>query len=230
MLEEVSRRRHRSATSVALATVNGGATVNSGVTVNSGAIGDGTEVGDGRFDDNGEGLGPDFGTAVHAVLEQIDFEDYADLEVVARACAAEAGVDDLAEQVADRVRAALDSPTIDLARSNPHHRELFVAAPIGDGTVEGYIDLCVETDDGLLVVDYKTDQLIGDGAVAAKTDRYRLQAATYAVALEEITARPVIGCRFLFVTADAVVESDVADLEEAKSEVRQLLAAPPEVV
>jgi ATP-dependent helicase/nuclease subunit A len=36
-------------------------------------------------------------------------------------------------------------------------RELYVAAPLGDRAIEGYIDLLYETPTGLVLVDYKTD-------------------------------------------------------------------------
>ena len=42
-------------------------------------------------------------------------------------------------------------------RSRASHKELYVAAPVGDRVIEGYVDLLVETPDGLVIVDYKTD-------------------------------------------------------------------------
>ena len=39
-----------------------------------------------------------------------------------------------------------------------HWREVFVATPVGDTLLEGYVDLLFRDDDGLVVVDYKTDQ------------------------------------------------------------------------
>ena len=175
------------------------------------------------------GFGPALGSAVHAALELADF-DRPDgpgrgdgVARLARACALEWGVANLADEVERRVRAALDSETIDLARRVPHHRELYVAAPAGSATVEGFIDLCLETDDGLLIVDYKTDHLAEPGSVAAKLADYRLQGATYGVLLAQITGRPIAGCRFLFVGSDEVIEADLPDLDRAMEEVRQLL-------
>ena len=54
--------------------------------------------------------------------------------------------------------------------------------------VEGYVDLLVETEDGLVVVDYKTDK---DGDVGAAERRYALQLGAYAVALEAATGSTV---------------------------------------
>ena len=55
--------------------------------------------------------------------------------------------------------------------------------------------------------------------VGSKVAGYRLQAATYAVQLERITGQPVIGCRFLFIGSERVIEADLPDLDEAKAAV-----------
>jgi len=39
-----------------------------------------------------------------------------------------------------------------------YYRQVFVGAPIADVLVEGFIGLLFEADDGLVVVDYKTDR------------------------------------------------------------------------
>ncbi|MEO1059599.1 MAG: PD-(D/E)XK nuclease family protein, partial [Actinomycetota bacterium] len=72
-----------------------------------------------------------------------------------------------------------------------HWRELFVAAPIGQRVLEGYVDLLVRTDDGLIVVDYKTDRWSGHSAERAA--RYRLQLAAYGVALSTVLDEPPVG-------------------------------------
>ncbi|MGB5756582.1 MAG: PD-(D/E)XK nuclease family protein, partial [Acidimicrobiales bacterium] len=138
--------------------------------------------------------------------------------------AAAEGVADLAAEVESRLRSALEAPTVQLAATATHWRELYVAIPAGQGTVEGFIDLCIDTEDGLIVADYKTDALTGPESVAAKVAEYRVQGATYVVALEHLTRRPVVACRFLFIGPDGVIEADIGDLAEAKAEVRQLLS------
>ncbi len=173
-----------------------------------------------------EGSGAALGSAVHAGLELVDFAEPGDLTALAASSAAAHGVPDLAGEVHRRIEAALGAPTIRLATTNPHWRELYVAIPTGpdgSGTVEGFVDLCIETDDGLLVVDYKTDEVVTSADVVDKVANYRIQGATYAVALEHVTGTPVIGCRFLFVGPDGVIEADVDDLAAATAEVRQLL-------
>ena len=94
---------------------------------------------------------------------------------------------------------------------------MYVAAPVGERgrLVEGYIDLLFEDERSeLVVVDYKTD---ADLETAA--DRYRLQAATYALALETTLGRPVARAGFVFCRPDGAVEREVTDLPAAIGEV-----------
>ena len=54
------------------------------------------------------------------------------------------------------------SPRVRQRRPRPHWRELYVAAPVGDRLLEGYVDLLYRDRDGLVVVDYKTDHAPDD--------------------------------------------------------------------
>ncbi|MFV0524305.1 MAG: UvrD-helicase domain-containing protein [Acidimicrobiales bacterium] len=169
------------------------------------------------------GAGTAIGTAVHAVLQEIDFDRPDGLEALAAVEADRQDVADRADLVARLARSALDAPAVDLARRHDHWRELYVAAPVGEALVEGFIDLCVDGPDGLVVVDYKTDPVTGPAEVDAKVATYRIQAASYALALAEVTGRPVTDCRFVFVTPDGPLERPLADLAAAVAEVRALL-------
>ena len=133
-------------------------------------------------------------------------------DVVAQQCEIE-GIADRTGIVRRLVQAALESSAVALAATHPHFKELFVTAPLGDRTIEGYVDLLVETPEGLIVVDYNDD-------VDAKLGAYELQAAAYAVALEEVTGQNVIDCRFVFCTATGAIERSVVDLPRAKDRVR----------
>ena len=103
---------------------------------------------------------------------------------------------------------------------------MYVAAPIGDSVVEGYVDLLADDGSGgLVVLDYKTDTVRDDVAVKERTERYRLQAATYALAIEAVTGMPVTRASFLFLGSSGAIEASVEDLELAKAEARAVLDA-----
>ena len=76
-----------------------------------------------------------------------------------------------------------------------------VAAPVGGRLLEGFVDLCFDDGAGLVVVDYKTDAVDGDEDLERAYERYRLQAAAYALALAAATGRPVQRCVLLFLAA-----------------------------
>jgi ATP-dependent helicase/nuclease subunit A len=102
-------------------------------------------------------------------------------------------------------------------------REVPVAADV-DGTVlEGFVDLLIEADDGLVVVDYKTDH-VSEADVDEALRRYAVQGAAYAVALEAALARPVTRCVFVFPRAAGPLEREVTHLDEAKTEVRRRIS------
>jgi ATP-dependent helicase/nuclease subunit A len=172
--------------------------------------------------------GTSIGRAVHAVLQSVDLATGAGLASIARAQAAAEGVEAEAAEVERLAAAALASPSVKEAVAGRYWRELFVAAPVPgtDTVVEGFVDLLYETDDGLVVIDYKTDSVRSWSDVEASLGRYRLQGATYVLALEETLHRPVARCVFVFVSGGGPREREIDDLDGAKDEVRALLGAP----
>ena len=100
-----------------------------------------------------------------------------------------------------------------------------MAAPVGERLLEGYVDLLQQRDDGLVVIDYKTDAWEDDADLDAKVERYRLQTAAYATALEAATALPVVDAILLFLGDDGAVERHVPDLPAAMEQVRTLVPA-----
>ena len=131
---------------------------------------------------------------MHGVLQFCDLATGVDVENLARAqCAAE-GVIGLEEQVAALARSALAAPIVrSVVDGAEHWRELFVAAPVGDRVLEGYVDLLVRTADGLVIVDYKTDQWSGPVHSSKRVGRYRLQLAAYGAALSNALDEPIVG-------------------------------------
>jgi ATP-dependent helicase/nuclease subunit A len=170
------------------------------------------------------------GRAVHAVLQYADLRTGADIDAEAAAqCAAE-GILGMDATVAALARSALGAPIVRRAIDTAHHRELFVAAPVGGRTVEGYIDLFVETTGGGIIVDYKTDQWPDDaGGGSERADRiarYRRQLAVYGVVVEHVLGAPVEGAVLVRCRPDGDAEEIPIDRwEDAIAEARTLIAA-----
>src|SRR5262249_39741993 len=117
------------------------------------------------------------GRAVHAVLQTVELASGAGLAEAAAAQAAAEGVLGREGEGGVEWRAgwAVGAPAVVEAAGSPHWREVYVAAPVGDTLLEGYIDLLYRTPDGLVVVDYKTDHLPDEPSVDARLAHYARQ-------------------------------------------------------
>ena len=161
--------------------------------------------------------GTNIGRAVHAVLQVVDMKTGIGLEDIAKAQAAAEGVPGRADDIVRLVRRALDSPIVKRALdSGRWWRETPVAGPVGDGIVEGFIDLLFEEEDGFVIVDYKTDALGSDEEIERAMARYRLQGGGYALALSRATGVNVKEVSFLFLEPSRAVT--VKDLSRAVSD------------
>jgi ATP-dependent exoDNAse (exonuclease V) beta subunit len=170
------------------------------------------------------------GRAVHAALADLDLSTGRDASgrsatEVAGSCASSQGVTAQKAAVRSMVLTALASPTVARGAGRRHWQEVYVATPVGRGGVlEGFVDLLFEDDDGLVVVDYKTDRIEREEAAAAISASYRLQLAAYAVALAASTGIPVMQCVLVFIGADEprehILQGD--DLVAAMAEARQV--------
>ncbi len=144
--------------------------------------------------------GTSLGRAVHATLQTIDLATGEALADTARAQAAAEGIAHRAREVEARVRAALGSAVAAEAAKAQHWRELYVGAPVDDLTVEGYIDLLYETDDGLVLVDWKTDALDPRTEQTEALARYGKQVQAYADVLEVALGRKVLRAELVFLS------------------------------
>jgi ATP-dependent exoDNAse (exonuclease V) beta subunit len=169
--------------------------------------------------------GTALGRAVHAVLQTVDLASGDGLDDAAVAQAAAEGIVGREHDVAARARTALTTRVVREAVLHGFHREMYVATPVDGTTLEGYVDLVYRRPDGLVVVDYKTDAWTDDADLDAKVVRYRLQGASYAVALEQAIGEPVAECVFVFLGDADARERAVSDLPAAMREVRAALAA-----
>ncbi|MCU1426297.1 MAG: UvrD/REP helicase [Actinomycetia bacterium] len=164
------------------------------------------------------------GRAVHAVLQTINLATGAEIIDTARAQAAAEGVIGREDDIVALARSALGSAAVQAAVDSQFWRETYVATPVGEHTLEGYVDLIYRTNEGLVVVDYKTDAL-ADNDLDHALDRYRLQGASYALAVAQATGEPVVRCVFVFLHKDGARERDVPDLSGAVEEVRRFLGS-----
>jgi ATP-dependent helicase/nuclease subunit A len=114
--------------------------------------------------------GRHFGSLVHQVLEWVDLQS-ATAEEVHRVAAARApfyGLDEESgRRAGDAAAAALLLPVMARARQARRlWRELPLFFPDGSDLIEGVIDLVFEEEGGLVIVDYKTDRITAEQAVA----------------------------------------------------------------
>ena len=138
--------------------------------------------------------GTAIGRAVHAVLQFADLVDGHDIPALAAAQAASEGVFGHERTIERLARSALQAPAVAAGARGDHWRELFVATKVGSTVVEGYIDLLVDDPArGLIVVDYKTDQVAPGPDRADRIRRYGHQLAAYGVALEQLLGRQIAG-------------------------------------
>ena len=157
--------------------------------------------------------GTSLGRAVHAVLQAIDLATGDGITARASAQAMAEGIPEREDEVARLSRVAIESAIVRRAvTSGRVWREVPVALPMGGGSLHGFIDLLFEESDGLVVVDYKTDDISPADAPEA-VRRYRLQGGAYAHAVSALTARPVKEVVFLYLNARQ--EARLEDLEGA---------------
>jgi hypothetical protein len=103
---------------------------------------------------------------------------------------------------------------------------VYVGVPVGDDrTLEGYVDLLYRRPGGLVVVDYKTGPRGVDADLGPLVERYRMQGASYALAIADATREPVLDMVFVFLTPEGAVERSIPDLAEAVAEARRFAAA-----
>jgi ATP-dependent exoDNAse (exonuclease V) beta subunit len=117
--------------------------------------------------------GRDFGSLVHRLLEWVPLEDVDPgraerVRAMADALAPSFGLGpEAASLAAEQVERALALPVVERARrASRVWRELSLWFPDGEHLVEGVVDLVFEEPGGLVVVDYKSDPISEDQALA----------------------------------------------------------------
>ncbi len=145
--------------------------------------------------------GVSYGSAFHMVMERIDLHNATEEDLFHHTQEA-SGFWGLNQQEQEMllamVRKTCKSPVIERAnRSAAVYREVPFALGFNKKIHEGFIDLVFEEPGGLVIVDYKTDNVSGKG-LEERFQRYRLQGLFYAHALEKATAREIKEVIFLF--------------------------------
>jgi ATP-dependent helicase/nuclease subunit A len=170
------------------------------------------------------------GRAVHGVLQTIDLATGEGVDAaVAAQCEAEA-IPDRVDQVRRLVGHALGSPLVREAATRSHWREVYACTPVDGRLLEGYVDLLYRADDGLVVIDYKTSATSDPAELDRRVGGYRLQGASYALAVAAATGEPVVRVTFVFLTPEGAVERDLPDLTPSVEHVRALVVAGTELV
>jgi ATP-dependent exoDNAse (exonuclease V) beta subunit len=140
--------------------------------------------------------GKRFGTLVHALLATIPLEASAsEIRELAALHARLFSASDEERDVAAAVAAnVLKHPRLKAAREAESKgsrvwREAPVSLRVDDGAVprlvDGQVDLAYETDEGWIVIDFKTDI-----EIVSAQDAYKQQVALYADAVSKVTGRP----------------------------------------
>ena len=143
------------------------------------------------------------GEALHRALELIDLVTPANVEETVRAACILGGIEDAVGEVTRMVDACLASSVASRARAATGlWREVPYTLRVDDGYATGRIDLVFREDDGLVVVDWKSDT-IGPGQADAAAAAHRPQAEAYVRALEQATGMRVKEVVFVFARAGA---------------------------
>ncbi len=156
------------------------------------------------LDREGKRDAAEMGTITHYIMQHIDFKEISEDSI--RSLCRKQGLTE-AECENFNVRPIMDFFKSDMGRrminSGNAKREIPFTLKVGawelydircgrdeEILVQGIIDCCFEEEDGLVVIDYKTDELgMGEGKKAV--EKYSLQLDLYARALEEETKKKV---------------------------------------
>ena len=174
-----------------------------------------------RFRQERSGLTPaERGTATHLVLQYLDFGN----RDVAAQIKQMKDSKKLTEQQAEAVDQKLLECFLDssIAEEIRHGKNVlreyrftllmdaqeYDPASAGEDQIllQGVVDCCFEQEDGLVVVDFKTDHVWTAADVQQRADAYRVQLETYSRALEQVLEKKVVRRVLYFLAAGASVE------------------------
>jgi len=163
--------------------------------------------------------GTSIGSAVHQVLQDVDFADLSNVDQLINSAIAAYSGEATYEDVAPRVQSILNSPTIQKAAGLKTIHEAWVAAEVELGVeLEGAVDLLIENEDGTIsIIDFKTDRVSGEDLLI-RARGYEPQLGGYALILESLGFE-VRDAALIFSEGGSdgtALEHVVEDLEDAK--------------
>ena len=164
------------------------------------------------------GEGTAFGSAFHQIMEIIDLHSPSAEELAAEVARAAARWEiDSSDELIRLARAALDHPLLQRARRAERlFRELPFSYRFDGFLIEGVVDLLFQENEGLVIVDYKTDRA-GEAELERRWADYRRQGSVYAAAIADISGLPVKEVSFIFIReglVKSILHPDTARLRE----------------
>lgn len=158
------------------------------------------------------------GRAVHAAIQSLAWDaDDPMIESFSRAQAVAEAIPHRSSDVERLVRWVLrESKAAARARSAKRAlREVPFALQVDGVVLEGFIDLLIETNDGIELVDWKTDQ-VDANEVAARMQEYETQAGLYVYGIEAATGQRVNAVTYVFAGPGVEISpGDPAELSRA---------------
>jgi len=152
------------------------------------------------FSTSGSGSrGKEIGLTLHKVLEKMDCLDKDRASLICKRICLENDTLDLVEDVEKLAIQTLEAPIFQRILQAPKVAREVPFSFSGEGILyEGVIDLVLEEKDGLVVIDYKTDDISVEN-LEKRAAFYRDQVLLYKKALEIITRKPVKEALLFFV-------------------------------
>ena len=174
-----------------------------------------------KFRQQRHGLTPaERGTATHLVLQYLDFSD--------RDVAGQVERLRLADKLTAEQAAAVDIQALERFLASTLAEEIrrgenvcreyrftllmdarnYDPAASGEDAIllQGVVDCCFETEQGMTVVDFKTDRVHTPDAVAERAEHYRPQLEAYSLALEQVLEKKVTRRTLYFLNAGETVD------------------------
>lgn len=148
------------------------------------------------------------GTAMHKVLEKLDLAQEYTLENLDVFIKSLVTARFLTEQEAKgieipKISQFLKSELGIRIRQERHFKETPFVIKVEDQLIQGIIDLYLETDQGLVLIDYKTDY-VAESDLQNVANRYKIQLDAYEMALESILNKPVVEKVIVFLNHNLV--------------------------